>query len=95
MWFVFLNVELLHLLIHKGCASDKYWGINTKNPGILQQDYYGQQYSTLLHSYYSCTYTEVTILEVASLLPWSTHHAGTPTEWLYQVLQSNTSAVTV
>ena len=32
-----------------------------------QQDYYGPQYGTLLHSYCTCTYTEVTALLLRSI----------------------------
>ena len=34
---------------------------------ITQQDYYDPQYGTLLHSYFTCTYTEITVLLLWSI----------------------------
>ena len=55
----------------------------TQNLIVLysQQNYYGRRCGAVLRSYYTGTYTKVTVcfFEVATMLPLSTH-AGTPTE---------------
>ena len=53
-----------------------------------QQDYYGPQYGTLLHSYCTCTYTEVTALLLWSISAVTMYYISAT----LKVLQGNSGA---